>query len=193
MKKTAVILSVLVFTSCGILGFYDDGGLLNRGKRNEYGQYLPKKPKYKLKDKDNNILPQNLDTTNIYRRYVNLENLDDYIHFLKFYPTGRLLSISIPAKDDFGFENCLKEWHLNPQNSDVQKGYYYSKDGKKAKMEAFYENYTENIFTLMQPLLLGEYHQDEFFLNSSGDTLTINGENYIKENIPQEWKKYSID
>ena len=187
MKKTAIILSLFALTSCAAIGFYDDGGLLNRGKRNEYGQYVPKKPKYKLKDKKNNIIPENLDTMNIYRRYVYTQREKyDYIHFIKFYPTGRYLSISISTRDDFGFDNRLKEKDLNPQNKYVRKGYYYSKDGKTGEIETFYESYTSDIF-------LGKYDRDKFFLNSSGDTLTVDGKTYVKENIPAEWEKYSID
>jgi hypothetical protein len=194
MKKTAIILTLFALTSCGAIGFYNDGGLLNRGKRNEYGQYVPKKPKYKLRDKKNNIIPENLDTTNIYRRSVSTDREKyNYIHFIKFYPAGRYLSISIPAKDDFGFDNRLQERDFNPQNPYVRKGYYHSKDGKKGKIETFYEAYTENVLTLMQPFVLGKYDRDKFFLNPSGDTLTIDGKTYIKENIPAEWKKYAVD
>ena len=50
MKFSILFIACLaVLSSCAALGFYDDGGFLNRGERTSYGQYVPKKPNYKLK------------------------------------------------------------------------------------------------------------------------------------------------
>jgi hypothetical protein len=52
-----IILISFTFVSCSVL---------QNGYTNEYGQYVPKIPRFKLKDKQG-VFPELLDTTNIYR------------------------------------------------------------------------------------------------------------------------------
>jgi hypothetical protein len=193
-KITFSILFVacLVFlSSCGILGFYNDGGILNRGVRTSYGQYVPKKPNYKLKDRKNHVFIENLDTVNVYRYRFYFEHQPQYefIHYIKFYPAGRCLSFSISAKDEFGFDNRLRETDLFPEHHAARKGYYHSKDGKNVVVETFSEQCGTEAF------IFGNYCWDRYSVSSSGDTLvrTSSKRVYVKEIIPETWKKYPVD
>jgi hypothetical protein len=185
-----ITIFVLTFSSCGALGFYKANGLLNRGKFNVYEQYIPKKPKFKLKDRKDHIIVQHLDTIHIYSstEYVS-GYAGEYINFIKFYPAGRFLMIWIRAKDDINVENSLREMDLNPQNSYLRKGYYYSIDGKQATIEQFIgaQDYSHILG------IYGYYSYSQLLVNPSGDTLTVNMRTYVKNNIPEEWKKYDVD
>jgi hypothetical protein len=188
--STLSVVCLMFFSSCSFLGFYRPGGLLDLGYDNEYGQYVPKRPKYKLKDKKRHILLENLDTINIYRRnYYSEYTHTDVIRFIKFYPEGRFLEIVISEKD---FNNQLKKDYLNPQNRRADMGYYYSKDGKKGLIEVFKGDDMFGLFFSQ-----GGYRRRPFFLNSSGDTLSVylygKYETYVKEIIPETWEKYPVD
>ena len=186
--STLFVVCLMFFSSCSFLGFYRPGGLLDLGYDNEYGQYVPKRPKYKLKDKKGHILLENLDTINIYCRYYYSEYThSDVIRIIKFYPEGRFLEIFIFEKN---FDK-LKKDYLNPRDRRADMGYYYSKDGKKGLIEIFEGDNQPGLF-----LSYGYSHRP-FSLNSSGDTLSvyINGKyvTYIKEIIPETWEKYPVD
>lgn len=162
-------------------------------------QYVPKKPKFKLKDKSNNEFPDNLDTINVYmlkesyyqgKAHPALDDkyseLNKIIRFIKFYSNGRCLSFSISAKEEFGNNNKLKEDNLNPNNANYSKNYYFSKDGKKISIESFVFGEGTGLYVIL-----------DYFLSSSGDTLTMIHDNskevYVKEKLPSNWKKYRID
>jgi hypothetical protein len=184
----------ILLVSCGFLGLYNDGARFAKGYENEYGQYVPKKPNFTLKDKKGHVTPANLDTVHVYR----YEMGDEYeprhrsIHFVRFFSAGRCLTTSIPAKDEFGFDNCLKEEHLSPQNWRVRKGYYYSRDGKKGGWQTFHGIYNAGG---------NGYSYNSFFLNAAGDTLTSLPGNsaqgsvriFVRETIPEEWEKFPVD
>jgi hypothetical protein len=185
----AVCLALL--SSCAALGFYDDGGLLNRGKSASYGQYVPKKPNYKLKDKKNHVFIERLDTINVYRYNSHSEHYPqhDFIHYIKFYPAGRCFMVSIAAKDEFGFDNRLRATDLFPEKRSGKKGYYHSKDGQQLVIEAFYEDCGQDV-----SLVWGSYCRSIFSVSSAGDTLFgAYGFVYAKEIIPEDWKKYPVD
>ena len=198
-KIVIVFFITVLLTSCGLLGidvFFD------RGYVNEHNQYVPKVPNFKLKDKPKNRIPTQLDTVNLYRlakeyhggvEVYSIDNYNDIIDnnkglsYIKFYPNGRCLSFFRPNI----FYN-LQESDLNPNNDNYSKDYYYSKDGKKIKIESFV--YGEGN---------GMYVSFDYFLNEKGDTLTnIYEPNipartsvsiYVKEEISKKWKKYPVD
>lgn len=193
-----IIYLFLVFcvSSCSLIGI---DVLFERGYVNENGQYVPKKDNFKLKDKQNNIILDNLDTINIYqldKRYYNgiihpdandiYSESNKVKEYLIFFSNGRCLGVSIPLKDEFGFENNLKEKDLNPNNSYCDKKYYYSNDGKIIKIESFV--YGEGY---------GRYLIFDYYLNKDGDTLTMNykstKEVYVKKNINKNWSRYKVD
>jgi hypothetical protein len=169
------------------------------GYNNENGQYVPRKPNFKLKDKENNNIPNRLDTINIYRRTQSYyqgkiepllddkySQLNKIIIYMKFYSNGRCLSFSISSVDDFGNVNKLKETDLNPNNSNCNKKYYFSKDGKMINVESFGWGDGCGIYLTMN-----------YFLDNSGDTLTMiyndSKDIYVKEKLPSDWEKYKVD
>jgi len=186
----AIFLSIIL-SSCNVL---------EKGYRNDNGQYVPKNPNFKLKDKPNNVIPSNLDTENIYRlnqRYYQGKihpspddknsSLNKLINYKKFYSNGRCLDVVIKAKDELGNTNQLNEFDLDPNNSYCSKEYYHSKDGKEVFNEIFV--YGEGY---------GRYIIMSVFLNKAGDTLTIADKKgsktiYVKEILPLNWKKYNVD
>jgi len=190
ISRALVMALLLMMFSCSLFKTgYIDGNQ----------QYVPKTPRFKLKDKKNNIIPYNLDTTNIYKLYrtdyrgkVHPSIDDKYSElnkrksYLKFYSNGRVLSFSTPFKGDFGDERLLEEGDLNPNNPYYSKEYYYSNDGKVIKIEDFV--YGEGF---------GSYIIFDYYISSSGDTLTNfykdTKEVYIREAIPKNWQKYSPD
>ena len=166
-----------------------------KGYDNKYGMYVPKKPKFKLKNKPFHF-PANLDTINVYkkvyREYLgkvdflvedNLLKTDNdkikSISYLKFYPEGRtphFMTRTLPSI-------TLTENDLNPNFA--TQGYYFY-DGRKIFIETFV--YGEGY---------GRYIMFNYFLNENGDSLTTYYGNsktiYIREIIPKNWKKYSVD
>ena len=189
-------LLILIFTisilSCSIF---------EKGYYNEYNEYVPKHPNFKLKDKANNIIPTNLDTINIYRLhykyYDGLETypndsysspsstaneLTKYNMYIKFYNKGRCISFLKPLRDSLGSIYV----DLNPNTSNISKEYYYSKDGNSIDIESF-----------VYGLGYGRYLKFKYFLNETGDTLTQTYNNtvsiYVKEILPPDWKQYPAD
>ncbi len=174
--------------------------MLEKGYRNDKGQYVPKKPNFKLKDKPNNNIPNNLDTVNLYKHYQSYyqdkihpspddkySRLNEITNYIKFYPNGRCLNITITAKDELGNPNQLKELNLDPNNSYCSKEYYHSKDGKEVYIERFV--YGEGF---------GMYSVTSFVLNKIGDTLTFDNHKgsksiYVKEILPIDWQKHKVD
>ena len=183
-------------------------GSFDKGFTNHNGQYVPKKPNFKLEDKPNNIIPSNLDTVNIYRlvelydrgkliypkknltkeeQNSFLQELQMGVQYIKFYPKGRCLNISIKAKDELGNRNQLKEDNLNPNNAYCSKEYYHSNDGKEIYKESFI--YGEGY---------GMYSTTSFVLNKSGNTITIDDKKgsktiYVRETLPIDWQIYKAD
>lgn len=188
--SAALILSIIL-SSCNVF---------EKGYRNDNGQYVPKNPNFKLKDKPNNVIPSNLDVENIYKHYQSYyqgkihpspddkySRLNEITNYIKFYPNGRCLNITIKAKDELGNPNQLKEYNLDPNNTYCSKEYYHSKDGKEVHNESFV--YGEGY---------GMYIITSFVLNKTGDTLTIADKKgsktiYVKEVLPESWKKYKVN
>jgi len=184
-------------------------GSFDKGFTNHNGQYVPKNPNFKLKDKPNNNIPSNLDTSNVYRLSERYEggkliypkkNLtkEEYYSFLrelqmgnqyiKFYPNGRCLSFTVKVKDSLMSDtNILTKADLNPNNPNCSKEYYHSKDGKEVYKESFV--YGEGY---------GMYSMTSFVLTKKGDTLTFDNYKgsksiYVKEILPIDWQKYKAD
>ena len=180
----------------------------DKGFTDTNGQYVPKKPNFKLKDKPNNNIPINLDVENIYRlvklydrgkliypkknltkeeQYSFLRELQMGVQYIKFYPKGRSLYITIEAKDELGNLNQLREDNLNPDNAYCSKEYYHSIDGKEIYKESFV--YGEGY---------GMYSITSFVLNKAGDSIIIDDKKgskaiYTKEILPINWRKYNVD
>lgn len=198
MKKKYMIMFVLMFmVSCSFT---------KNWYINEYGYYVPKNPKYQLKDKQG-VFPENLDTTNIYKTVKIFEDgeliypIDDIkkevgnlevfqtnrlFMYQKFYSNGRILRFSISKYKKNNSNNELNEKDLNPSNSNSSIGYYYSPDGHKILVEIFVYNG-----------FLGKYIiSQNNFINKTGDTIItyIANRKYInvKQEIPRSWKKYEV-
>lgn len=180
---------------------------MNKGYINEYNQYVPKKPKFTLKNKPNNIISQNLDITNIYRKIAMYENykliypksnftneeyysyvreLNEGSYYIKFYGNGRCLVTAIPLKDNLGNVINLKNADLNPNSSHSSRCYYFSKDGVQIAIESFVPAEGD-----------GKYIISNYTLNSSGDTLELEAkytkEIYVKEKLPTHWIQYQVN
>src|SRR5436189_2998827 len=127
ITKAGIILSISLFlSSCGIL--------FTTGYDDENNQWVPKRPRFKLKDKPGNILPRGLDTINVYKlikiyfdnqqEYPVLTNNDKYngkpfdhgLRYTKFYSNGRCLEFALSSKDNSGNLNKLKNTDMNPNN-----------------------------------------------------------------------------
>jgi len=174
MVKSIIILVLFIFISC------------STGHLDEYGIYVPNRLNYKLKDKIGDEIPKRLDTSNLYKYYgyynerglLVKDTLDnkDWSIYKKFISNGRV----------YGFgTNSLNENNLNPNYAN--KGYYiFDKNNNIIKHEV-YTNGNGGQFVIIK-----------YRLGKKGDTLTsIEGKKnysvYIKEKIPNEWKKYKID
>ena len=92
--RTIIIVVLIAITfpvSCSLLGIEH---FFERGKVADNGQYVPKRPNYKLKDKQNFSIPDDLDTCGIYKLqnpipHKNAKNVKNK-HFIKFFLAGRL-------------------------------------------------------------------------------------------------------
>jgi len=197
IRNIVFILMSFTIASCSVL---------QNGYTNEYGQYVPKKPRFKLKDKQG-IFPAMLDTTNVYKmvemynngklvfpksnfsseeRYSSTFEINQVNPYLKFYNNGRCLKFSIPVKDVFGMSNALKESELNPNSQFYSKNYYYSSNGTNIQIESFVYGDGKGYYVVL-----------DYILNSSGDTLTMQDKYikiiYKKEPIPLNWNRYEVD
>ena len=183
-----LIVTVTVL-SCSVYGI---------GYTDENGQYVPRWPNFRLKDKPNNIVPLRLDTNNIYKMFEVYEDgvkiypnvkpsfFSGSLVYMKFYPNGRVLRFSIPAEDGFGNPNQLKEEDLNPNKEYYSKDYYYSFDGRNIRIESFVNGDGSGMYVIVN-----------YFLSETGDTIIrhdiVTGIKYKKEIIPPDWKKYKVD
>lgn len=196
LNFSALLFAITGLSSCGLLGI---SAWLDKGYINQYNQYVPKNPKYDLKDKPGNVIMSDLDTFNVYRvfqRYYKgvphpwpqdkSSDMNKITSYMKFYSNGRCLSFFIPVKNDFGSDNILKESDLNPNSDFYKKGYYHSIDGEIIKVESFVKGES-----------YGVYLTFDYFLGRYGDTLTsIYKESktvYVREMIPLNWKSYLAD
>ena len=171
--------------SCSLLGI---DYFFERGKINSQGQYVPKKPKYKLKDKKGNVMTGDLIPTGVFkltRPTVTVamhpaEAAQTKRHYIKFFPSGRCLSIFIP------YQNKLTETDFNPNNSYCSKDYYFSDDGKTIQVESFVygEGYGKYI-TLNYTLTPG---RDSLILKQKHTQLI-----YTQTPIPDHWAIYRVD
>jgi len=178
----------LTFISCSLLKIEK---LFERGKTADNGQYVPKKERFRLKDKNGHIFPVKLDTSNIYKLvaiqdYNSNKGFEKTQQYIKFFKNGRCLGVSIPLYEGKSVYRHLKETDLNPNNSFCEKKYYYSPDGKTIKIESFV--YGEGY---------GKYVILDYILSTSGDSIFLYDKylslTYKKEKIPAQWQKYSID
>lgn len=145
-----------------------------KGYDNAYGIYVPKKPKFKLKDKMF-MFPTNLDTNSIYvleESYYDdkltfsfkkdvwpeYSSSKNYVNAIVFLSRGRCLSVNLPLvnqKIDF---KSMKSDNFSPEMN--HKNYYFF-DGKKIQIESFV--YGEGY---------GRYLIFDYFLDENGETLT---------------------
>ena len=203
IKNIVFVLFLLMsFTSCSLIGIEH---WFESGKIDTNGQYVPKRERFRLKDKPNNNIPANLDTVNIYKRVEMYHNghmvyptnnyytdnysyptLQNIVSFVQFYLKGRCVSVVIPTKKDDGTVNNLKRGDLNPNDSANNKNYYYSSDGDRIEIETFVYGYGYGNYVIL-----------DYFLNETGDTLKMIYENsvdvYVKESLPNDWEKYKVD
>jgi hypothetical protein len=178
---------VIFFCSCSLGLVWDSGHMVD-------GHYVPKKPNYKLKNKPGNIVPSNLDTVNVYRKIATYSGgiLKDMgkLSFLRFYPNGRLLETRIWEDESKLLQKSYQE-ALSTRDLYTTHGYYYSKDGEKIQIETF-------IHTYGWPTS-GMYDIDNYYLNATGDTLTMRNPKsdyimiYVKEKIPRVLEDYPVN
>lgn len=175
-----IIIFSFLFGACSIL---------QNGYTNQYGHYVPKNPKFKLKDK-RGVFPIGLDTVNVYKlteMYLNGKKEDlnpNKVNevFLKFYSNGRYIRFTVPIKDSLGNPNSIKNSDLNPKMA--EKGYYYSPDGSNIQIEDFVYGDGNGHYVITNYIL------DE-------DKL-ITQHKYFKEIyerviIPDSWEKFNAD
>jgi hypothetical protein len=178
--KPLVVLFAVLLGACSVL---------ENGYMNQYGIYVPKHPKFKLKDKPG-VQPKDLDTTNIYV-------LAEWYHdgqrkdlgngnkvFLKFHSNGRCFMSSFGTKDSLGNPISIGEADLDPKMG--LKSYYYSPDGQNLQIEEFVRGDGQ-----------GHYVVSNYMLSNMGDTL-INADEYTKMvfqkmAIPINWHRYKAD
>jgi len=201
-NKVFVLIILVSFTSCSLIGIEH---WFESGKVDANGQYVPKRARFKLKDKPSNVIPANLDTINIYKRIEMYHNghmvyptndyyVDNYSYptlqnivvFAKFYSKGRCLNIVIPSKNKEGAKYNIKRNDLNPNNSANNKNYYYSKDGKGIEIETFVYGYGYGNYVIL-----------DYNLNETGDTLKMIHDRsvdvYVRQKLPEDWEKYKVD
>lgn len=201
MRRNGVVVIILClfFEACAVL----ESGFIDRN-----GQYVPKRPKYKLKGKQGNVI-FDIDTSSIYKligmydhgnlifpknnfskdeRYSIVYEINQVNRYLKFYNNGRCLEFSIPTKNNDNTPNFLKMSDLNPNSKrcNYSKNYYYTSDGKNIQIENFVYGAGQGHYVILN-----------YIFSASKDTLTMQGENikmiYKKEAIPLKWNKYKID
>jgi|GEM_PF-1409259 len=201
-NKVFGLIILISFTSCSLIGIEH---WFEFGKHDANGQYVPKRERFKLKDKPNNFIPIELDTIGIYKRTEMYDNehmvypvnnyytdnysytrLKDIVVYIKFYSKGRCSSITVPSRNEDGIVYSLQRKDLDPNNSVNNKNYYYSTDGIKIKIETFVYGYG-----------YGNYIILDYFLNERGDTLKMIHDRsvdvYVREKLPKEWEKYKVD
>lgn len=182
---------IVFFCSCSMGLVWNSGHVVD-------GQYVPKKPNYELKNKPDNIVPSNLDTINIYREFTTYssaiitETRTDF-SFLRFYSKGRVLKASTyrnePEILQKSYQEALSEKNIYAY---IKHGYYYSKDGEKIQIETFIS--TNDTWPVS-----GIYKIDNYHLNTTGDTLTMQNPKsdyiiiYVKEKIPRVLEDYPVN
>jgi len=202
ISKLYVLIILISFSSCSLIGI---DYWFELGEHDENGQYVPKRARFKLKDKPNNIIPATLDTLDIYKLVEMYDNghmvyptnnyytdnysytrLKDIVVYIKFYSKGRCSSIVVPSRNEDGIEYSLQRKDLNPNNSVNNKNYYYCTDGNKIKIETFVYGQGYGMYIIL-----------DYFLNETGDTLKMIHDNsidvYVREKLPEDWGKYKVD
>lgn len=159
--------------------------LLEKGYTNQYGQYVPKSPRYRLKGRQGTF-PDGLDTVNVYKLvYFSTDGHTqrelNYDAYLVFFPKGRVGKIVVPAGDS------LNVFHLNPNNRRFEKCYWRSPDGKTVQIESFVIADGFGMYIIL-----------DYNLVDLGSTLTIRDRTYIevfrKKLVPNGWRKrYPVD
>ncbi len=177
----------LCFCGCAALGI---DTFLDRGHYDEHGQYVPKRPRFKLKNKKNNIFPLYLDTINVYCAKFNSPTNSGGIRYngyeyFKFYGNGKCFNFILIDNDTLYKKRILQEADLNPNSRLAKKCYYFSRDGVAIQIEEFWKaDY-------------GAYAVDNFYLSTNGDTLVDKSNSltkrFIRQEIPKHWKKYKVD
>jgi hypothetical protein len=190
--KSCVAIIFLSFCLCGCAALGLDA-FFDSGYYNKYGQYVPKRPKFRLKNKKNNVIPNNLDTVNAYCSYFEFEyptrnkigSITKGKTYYKFYPNGRCLQFNVFESERLLKKNALSEKSFDPNDGGVDKRYYFSKDGINIKIEHFWKDG------------YGRYDIEHFYLSQNGDTLVDKSNSltrrYIRQEIPKHWKKYKVD
>ncbi|WPO79922.1 hypothetical protein [Flavobacterium sp. KACC 22761] len=161
----AFILILIILTANSCIAYY----------KNEEGVFLPKHPRYSLKDKKNFVFPQMLDTTKMYAYYG-------------YYENDALIK-------DSNFEN----WHIYKKfcknghafsfgTKELKKG-----DLKRIPTDYYYYNFNTNLMSYETFVIAegGQYIIIKYKLSKEGDTLTSinNGKRshvYIKTNIIEQ-------
>ena len=138
--KTAVVYLI-------ILGCTLSCSFLSKGYDNEYGQFLPKRPKFSLKDKEHHRIPPKLITMNIYKlnfiyddlgmeiypsNYIDSYGKLKYSFYMKFYRDGRCSFL--------GGSDKIKNSDLISTKSSFRKDYFFSRGNQTFQIESFVNN-----------------------------------------------------
>lgn len=189
--KIKHLLLFLIFTnltSCKLLdnGFFD-----------ENNQYVPKNPKYELKNNFNKgsitidtasvykLIKAYEDDALIYPIFINkksfLKTFNESNYYIKFYGNGRCLRFS-KLRSDININGSeLNNTDLDPDQNFYIKN-YYSYEGYNLLIENFYRGDGK-----------GYYNITEYKISKDGDTIKSNDKVYIKQDIPQDWNKYKVN
>lgn len=159
-----------------------------RAYYNENNQYVPKNPKFTLKDKPNNKTPKNLAINAVYKMIAmynnnqqiyptNIDSLNQVVLYIKFYENGRCLSFSIPVSE------TLSAKSLNPNTSGYHQHYYYSNTTNSLETESFVYGAGKNHYVITN-----------YKLTDDGSTLTFKDKTteiiYRKVAIPSNWNRH---
>ncbi len=167
------IIPILLFASLFLLTA--SCAMLSSWHNNEYGQLVPDKPAYRLKDMPGLVIPPNLDTGAVYHLVEKWsgntkvfpgkrESAADYnVHYFDntyyklFFAKGRELEVSVPNKK---LATGLTSADFDPHSRLNRAAYYYITDGKNLKDEIFWYGIGE-----------GTYSENEYSLSPKGDSL----------------------
>ena len=178
MRKSSICIFLLFLLLSGC-------SILDLGYTNENGQYVPKRPHFRLKNKRIRF-PEGLDTVGVYQLLADPSGFQEkkgskYSLYLLFYPNGRLLRIVTPLNDSLDVE-CL-----NPNSTRCSREYWRSIDGKTIQIESFVSADGFGRYLIFNYVLI----------NSGGGLISVDRDSkrtFKRKTIPPTWRlKYPVD
>lgn len=178
------------------------------GFYNANNQYVPKKPKFQLKDKPGLILPEFLDLENLYQldqkiyrgtviypidsnqENANFEPLLNTAVYMKFLPDGRCYSFTVPQFDDIGNPIILSKSDIYANNPHVSKQYYFSSDGRVVEIESFVKAEGQGKYIVKKAEFLNTSSQLKISYYDSDKT---SFDLYSIVKIPSHWNDQDLD